>query len=427
MMLSYAEVDLAESPCIVTPCGHVFTVESLDGVMSMSDHYNVDPTTGMPVSIRGSSEPFSYKEMKVCPDCRGSLRSMPRYGRIVRRALLDESTKKFIAWSNSKYIELAEQLQRELEELRENRDNAKFPAADQVVGLSPLPPTRALRNIKGMGPRYRRISTLHTNIDDFLQKVVKDEQPFKRARDMVETIRRRRLEDEEEGIGRFDFDQEVLQTRGQLLASSLVIRCDIITISDFVALWNQGQTGPSKSGLYLQLSTSRQDCERLITAAKQTLNLLQQAEGQIYWAHLAALECNVMENRVDGEADAVLQELKAAAERRLDNAQGLCEQYPNQTKTIAHEIPEVRRMLRENSYESQMKMVVAAMATEFSGTGHWYRCVNGHPFTVGECGMPMQRARCPQCDAPIGGQNHQAAEGVQHAGDIERRFGNMRL
>ena len=72
-------------------------------------------------------------------------------------------------------------------------------------------------------------------------------------------------------------------------------------------------------------------------------------------------------------------------------------------------------------------MVVAAMQGEFSGTGHWYRFENGHPFTVGECGMPMQVARCPQCDAPIGGSNHRPAAGVVHASDIERDFGSMQI
>ena len=106
MFEAYETIDLAESPCLVTPCGHVFTVETLDSWMRMSEHYALDPATGMPVSICGNSEPFSYDEMKTCPDCRGSLRSMARYGRIVRRALLDESTKKFIAWSNREYVPL---------------------------------------------------------------------------------------------------------------------------------------------------------------------------------------------------------------------------------------------------------------------------------------------------------------------------------
>ena len=29
--------------------------------------------------------------------------------------------------------------------------------------------------------------------------------------------------------------------------------------------------------------------------------------------------------------------------------------------------------------------------------------------------MPMQLARCPECGAPVGGQSHQAVEGVTRA------------
>lgn len=60
-------------------------------------------------------------------------------------------------------------------------------------------------------------------------------------------------------------------------------------------------------------------------------------------------------------------------------------------------------------------------------TGHRYYCRNGHAFTVGECGGPMQESVCPQCQAPIGGQNHMAAEGVTQASDLEEMVGNMRI
>ena len=72
-------------------------------------------------------------------------------------------------------------------------------------------------------------------------------------------------------------------------------------------------------------------------------------------------------------------------------------------------------------------MVVTAMAAEFNSTGHWYRCANSHPFTVGECGLPMEQARCPACGAGIGGQSHRPTEGVTRARDIEEQFGNMDL
>jgi hypothetical protein len=84
-------------------------------------------------------------------------------------------------------------------------------------------------------------------------------------------------------------------------------------------------------------------------------------------------------------------------------------------------------MLSEGTSTSEMCMIVTAMANELNGTGHWYRCENGHPFTIGECGLPMQLARCPACNAGIGGRSHRAVDGVTHAADIEQQFGDLHL
>ncbi|XP_039564492.1 E3 ubiquitin-protein ligase RNF213-like, partial [Passer montanus] len=43
----------------------------------------------------------------------------------------------------------------------------------------------------------------------------------------------------------------------------------------------------------------------------------------------------------------------------------------------------------------------------------WYECANGHPCTVGECGRPMEKSRCPECHVPIGGRNHKPVEGFR--------------
>ena len=42
-----------------------------------------------------------------------------------------------------------------------------------------------------------------------------------------------------------------------------------------------------------------------------------------------------------------------------------------------------------------------------------------HQFAIGECGMPMERAQCPECGAPVGGESHRAVEGVTRAEDME--------
>jgi hypothetical protein len=38
--------------------------------------------------------------------------------------------------------------------------------------------------------------------------------------------------------------------------------------------------------------------------------------------------------------------------------------------------------------------------------GTWYVCPNGHPYSVGECGRPMESIPCPTCGARIGGHDH---------------------
>ncbi|KAG9089663.1 hypothetical protein FRC06_001443 [Ceratobasidium sp. 370] len=45
-------------------------------------------------------------------------------------------------------------------------------------------------------------------------------------------------------------------------------------------------------------------------------------------------------------------------------------------------------------------------AFNFGHSGHFYRCPNGHPYVITECGGAMQESRCPECHAPIGGGSH---------------------
>eukprot|EP01052_Picozoa_sp_SAG31_P052616 SAG31_NODE_13069_length_895_cov_0.837940_1_plen_215_part_10 len=47
----------------------------------------------------------------------------------------------------------------------------------------------------------------------------------------------------------------------------------------------------------------------------------------------------------------------------------------------------------------EMAMVMSGL--QFQGL-KWYKCPRGHPYTVGECGKPMQRAVCAQCGSRIG-------------------------
>lgn len=101
---TYAKIDLDEIPCIVPFYGHILTLERMDGHMEIANYYTVSDDTSVENSIIGlksRSVRFSTSELKNCPLCRSPLRNINRYSRIVRRAWIDEATKKFIVRANA--------------------------------------------------------------------------------------------------------------------------------------------------------------------------------------------------------------------------------------------------------------------------------------------------------------------------------------
>jgi hypothetical protein len=430
MSSTYEELDLDENPCIIPPCGHILTLESMDGHMSMSDFYTMD-AEGSIVGLKNSAEPFSSCGMKSCPTCRGPLRSLNRYSRIVRRALIDEATKKFIVWANMKFIPLVARMQEIEESLRESTGGTTS-TQRETRGLVPENPSSRPLQLRGTrdeqffqiakfkrkDDRYKTIRVLRRDVKEFLGQVDEGEQPFGRIYDLVQDARRHR------GINvAFDTKVDVLQVRNRLLTTVLLIRCDYTILLTFLND-QKSETREGSQGVQVYLSTHRKECEELIAESLSRNQPGNTVEGHLYWARFFALERGI------AEPGSELTQLLEEAREHLHLARRICEEYPGQTAGMQEEVSDVEKMLRGSTFylpvsNEEKAAVYATMAQGFSGTGHWYYCENGHPFTVGECGMPMQTSRCPQCSFPVGGQNHQAVEGVTLATDLEHQFGRL--
>ncbi|THY95297.1 hypothetical protein D6C92_04467 [Aureobasidium pullulans] len=426
MMSTYSDVDLNEEPCIFPACGHFYTIGTMDGHLGLSEHYVMD-VNGLPVALRAPEDSLDVdKTRMVCPDCRRSLRDIPRYGRIVRRALLIQSTLKFITWSNDEYVIAYDNFSRVQETLSATFEEAKSAEIDLHLVGSRVEQMRTIKQ-RLSGTRYGEIIALRHNIDNLRGLVSKDEQPFKRVQELVRYARV--VQKQAQSDFKFD-DSVILQTRCSALTTALLLRCDLMILSDVLSV-RSSKAIPVDTVTTVDFSKNRRDCETLFLVADQGHNHLQQAEALIFWARFAALEVSWLSANSEDNDTTAVDILRATARERLVQARNFCDEHP-QARVVHSEIEEVEKMLRESTFYSpvtneDMKNVVAAMAREFRGTGHWYRCENGHPFTVGECGMPMQTASCPQCGGLIGGQSHQPAAGVTHANDLEREFGNMRL
>ena len=430
---TYSEVNLNESPCIIPTCGHILTLESMDGHMDMQKHYHLHKDNKDQISIIGlkaASVPFEASDLKNCPICRTPLRYINRYGRVVRRAWIDEATKKFILWANNKFLPLASKLdQIEANVLRSELEDPKIPASvHNITGLSSALAGLTLETLQLAGSRDQQISTLvktckasgryravyilRGEIKRFLRAVSEAEQPISRIFSLVEDARRHR------GVSTKIGDiPSVLQVRNRLLATVLLFRCDYVILSDFASRSEKSGNALFPQSFTFDLNDARKDCETLIEDSVIRTDPAQEVEAHLYWARFAALE------RRHPATQAASSNLHDQALVHVHDAERICENNPGTAGHLSTEAAQVTQMLLSAApfyapvTNAEKQAVYAAMARDFRGTGHWYYCVNGHPFTVGECGLPMEEARCPQCGSPVGGTGHQPAEGVRRAED----------
>ncbi|KAH1408554.1 hypothetical protein KXV95_005883 [Aspergillus fumigatus] len=422
---TYENINLDENPCIFPRCGHFLTMESMDGQMALQEHYELDEQ-GRPMSIKDATRPFSMNDIKTCATCRGSLRDLARYGRLVRRALLDESTKKFILYLNREYVPLEEELARQVKVMQEtevaNRKGPVWPDHLPLEGSIQQNIRTMTELVHHTSPgRWKDITKLRSKVVAYRKRVALDEQPYDRVRSMVENAKRRKKTD-----GDFDFDDTILQSKGLLLAIALNLRLDIALLTDFLSVKDRASSQTGKITVSISLQDARDECATLISLAGSSGRIRQQAEGYTFLAHLHALERSQASS--PQAAETRLREGREAAA----HARSLCVQHPTPTRGLLPDIETIDRMLRDSTFyavvtNEERMAVVAAMAREFHGTGHWYYCRNGHPFTIGECGGAMEQTACPECGEPVGGRAHRVAEGVTRADDLEMAFGRMHL
>lgn len=449
MMDEYKDIDLDEDPCVFPDCGHILTRTSMDGSMAMGDHYDVDES-GSPVAIKAPSMPFAMDnvEFKSCPQCRGSLRNIARYGRIVRRVMLDETTKKFISWSGNTHLQLAERLVQEEQCLDKDKTNCSEeigrPGQLALTGHVPAQLSQ-LRKWVGKG-RYKNAIKLYMEILRYRDRVRVEEQPFQRVANFVKHANGNKNVEARS----FAFDDSVIQLRGYLLATSLLLKANICILSDFTSLWKTAAS--VRTEVKIDFTANVSQCQELMKLAAETDRPELEAEGHIHYAQFCGFALALghtpqnpqSTEDIPGaypepiettETDA-RETLKIKGLEHVGKARALLANRSWVSKDVmTMELEAAENMLNGGVFYrpvtgDELRAVYAAMSREFSGTGHWYTCERGHPFTIGECGMPMQLARCPECGSPVGGQSHTPARGVRQASEIEelgREVGGMRI
>ncbi|KAJ3362658.1 hypothetical protein GGF32_005680 [Allomyces javanicus] len=438
---TYAEVDLDESPVIKLGCGHLYTVETLDGVLFLDKYYRKLGSQWVGVKdIVHPEDGLEVAKLPTCPQCRAPIlaSTTKRYGRVIKAAALTVTEKHF-------HLQMLRQCAAVLAELDKFGDLVQRPlptAPEMLDARAPNVLVRAQREREA--ERAAAIKALSNAWRLALNTV-------KKYRDAIRTDPVRALHGagaravavlREANLGlRVEFDRTMAVTqdfvedgRMQFIEARLSrhrLAMDHALGKPIADL----QKAMERARDHLRNAIARYvqgDARfRVLEARVELLAVYKVFIGAALDVRrdnkvFRALEVEDQEKFIAvvlGHIDAAC----AAADEALRTARGMQADGNEDAAThiasvvqyveyFAEARDAVRTGISPRDYE--IAQVIMAVAAREGTTGHWYRCPNGHPYVIGDCGMAMQTARCNECGAQIGGGSHQLLATNQHADEI---------
>ncbi|RWS23941.1 NFX1-type zinc finger-containing protein 1-like isoform b precursor [Leptotrombidium deliense] len=129
-------------------------------------------------------------------------------------------------------------------------------------------------------------------------------------------------------------------------------------------------------------------------------------------------EINILKNyrnifSLKGDLKSEVTELVTQAKELFHRVGRLSDEDAEKLKKIVDKAIELNGGIPKH----EMKMVLKAM--NFGQKGHWFKCPNGHPYCITECGGAMETGKCPECQEEIGGTSHRLVETNTIATDID--------
>ncbi|CAG8617267.1 5461_t:CDS:10, partial [Diversispora eburnea] len=115
-----SKVDWTTERMIVLKCGHVFTAETLDNMMGMGSVYHMDDAMENWIDIKSITD--QPGELKRCPICRAPIKNIQRYGRIIKKCVLDVQNKKFLQEYNRRLKDIQVELGNIIKNLEKDRE-----------------------------------------------------------------------------------------------------------------------------------------------------------------------------------------------------------------------------------------------------------------------------------------------------------------
>jgi cell division septum initiation protein DivIVA len=400
----YSEIDLDESPIVALGCGHFFTVETLDGHIGLREVYEQDPMTGHYTRLTENAQ--LTVNVPQCPYCKTPIRQFvtQRYNRVINKAVIDEMTKRFIVSSQQELHELEIKVEALGTEMETSRHSV-IPGFSMPTG-DPAVVGRALEYIRdflsnSIENRYTEAQRLEQRIEAFQKRTATKQQPASKLHQAtVHALNKKRgLDNAFELLSlrpsitttQHGGDERIKHS-GHLL--HLKVQFHVLEDKFGIARAAKGKVAvdtvlpDALSGhLVTQVGTYLNDCINTIEGCvKDSLPKLA-VETTLYYSRIVQLLCSSGLIK-DGNRKQV-ESHRENAKELLENALKLCEQPFKGAKELADAVDLSLRLLGKEFYaevsKEEIEAIKKAMLNGPGGiathSGHWYKCVRGHPVS----------------------------------------------
>ncbi|KAE9245768.1 hypothetical protein PF002_g7081 [Phytophthora fragariae] len=368
---TYGEIDPSEDPVLVLLCcSMVYTMATLDGTLHLSSYY--DMNRGEPLGAL----PGGYIDTPQCPNCKKPIRGLRRYGRVTKRATIDTAEKNFISHS-----------QRQLAMLQER--------ANAAVERGDLSQDTTLRHdVRTFGAAVKR-------------------PPCQKAFEACVAVLTRAKGGQ--GGGDVPIDPSALpvpNSKFPYLGYFYLMSAQLSWLGANTSAARAETCARQAIDAFAKASLPHQSCEAEMILVQI---LLGKAE--------AALSESVKSERERGTREEAVVKVASEAHKVLTNLQMSTApsviKHAEDFQSLRQRLLTIVSRARDAAFyqevsKEEMKAIKTAMQAEFQGSGHWYRCVNGHSYSIGECGMAMEQTRCPECGEPVGGSEHTLVQGSHY-------------
>ena len=123
------------------------------------------------------------------------------------------------------------------------------------------------------------------------------------------------------------------------------------------------------------------------------------------------LNCAGLRLTLDEDDDEIVTRIQKVLQDKEIIEEGSIAKFKEEISEIYERNPQISPITKEEKIQ-----IVKAIGLK---QGHWFKCPNGHYYAIGECGGAMEKSKCPECGAIIGGQNHTLADDNELASEMD--------